>query len=144
MVVRAQITCPAQDVDEEFVIVFLVSDENQSHYLQTNIDTYGGDIDDEVGAQTKAYIGLSLSLLIVYCIWLQRRCSMMLFAVHCCRQQIVCLRLVYQGNSGLLYCTLQFVGQCPGQTPPPATCRSFHISSGNCWCRCTERRKTLP
>eukprot|EP00904_Undaria_pinnatifida_P009447 jgi/Undpi1/5632/HiC_scaffold_2.g00907.m1 len=36
-----------RDVDEEFVILFMVSDENQSHYLQTNIDMFGGDPDDE-------------------------------------------------------------------------------------------------
>lgn len=38
----------AQDTDEEFVILFMVSDENQSHYLQTNIDKYGGDPENEV------------------------------------------------------------------------------------------------
>lgn len=37
-----------QDVDEEFVIMFLVSDENQSHYLQTSIDKYGGDPQHQV------------------------------------------------------------------------------------------------
>eukprot|EP00904_Undaria_pinnatifida_P009398 jgi/Undpi1/5589/HiC_scaffold_2.g00865.m1 len=35
------------DVDEEFIILFMVSDENQSHYLETNIDIFGGDPDDE-------------------------------------------------------------------------------------------------
>lgn len=39
---------PSQDVDEEFVIMFLVSDENQSNYLQKNIDTYGGMEENEV------------------------------------------------------------------------------------------------
>lgn len=37
-----------QDVDEEFVILFMVYDENQSHYLQTNIDMFGGDPNDAV------------------------------------------------------------------------------------------------
>lgn len=41
-----------QDTDEEFVILFMVSDENQSHYLQTNIDKYGGDPENEVGGPT--------------------------------------------------------------------------------------------
>lgn len=40
----------AQDTDEEFVILFMVSDENQSHYLQTNINKYGGDPENEVSA----------------------------------------------------------------------------------------------
>ena len=43
----------SQDVDEEFVILFMVSDENQSHYLQTNIDTFGGDPDDAVSWRPK-------------------------------------------------------------------------------------------
>ncbi|CAM9748815.1 unnamed protein product, partial [Pylaiella littoralis] len=35
------------DVDEEFVILFLVSDENQSNYLQANLDKFGGNEDGE-------------------------------------------------------------------------------------------------
>lgn len=42
-----------QDVDEEYVILFLVSDENQSDYLQTNIDKYGGDPDNEVSEERR-------------------------------------------------------------------------------------------
>ncbi|CAM9706720.1 unnamed protein product, partial [Laminaria digitata] len=40
------------DTDEEFIILFMVSDENQSHYLQTNIDKYGGDPENEVSGPT--------------------------------------------------------------------------------------------
>lgn len=43
--------------------MFLVSDENQSHYLQTNIDMFGGDPDDPVSWQpaTDAYVYMTVA-----------------------------------------------------------------------------------
>jgi FtsP/CotA-like multicopper oxidase with cupredoxin domain len=40
---RGRSDATPKDVDREFVTMFEVADENQSHYLQQNIDTFAGD-----------------------------------------------------------------------------------------------------